>query len=124
MDDIERLASRYYIFDFFQKISKREPFIGSNSELSCALKYILMSLISRLHTALHVENAKNYSLLVKTTCSCLENTGNSDTLKHFWNEDFSNRSGLYLMLEILSKKYPHSAEEFLQFVSVLIGDNS
>ena len=28
------------------------------------------------------------------------------------------------MLEILSKKYPHSAEEFLKFVSVLTGNSS
>lgn len=124
MSPIESLASNYYIFDFFQKLTKREPFIGPNLDLSCTVKYILMSLISRLHTALHVENAKNYSLLVKTTCACLDSVSSSETLKHFWQDDFPNRSGLYLMLEILSKKYPHSAEEFLQFVSVLIGDSS
>lgn len=118
--EIEYFAPNYDIFTFFQKITKREPFT-ENSDLACALKYILMSLISRLHTALQVETAKNYSMLVKTTCACLESSGSSDTLRHFWSDDFTNKSGLFLMLDILSKKYPHAAEEFLQLVSVLIG---
>ena len=124
LTQLETIAPNYDIFGFMHQLTRREPFLGPSSELSCALKYILMSLISRLHTALEVEGAKNYSMLVKTTCACLETSGSSDTLRHFWNQDYSNRSGLYLMLEILSKKYPHSAEEFLQFVSVLIGDSS
>lgn len=123
MEPIEKLAGHFYLFDFLQALTKRYPFTNSSIELSCALKYILISLISKIHSTLSVENAKNYSLLVKTTCACLESIGSHDTLKHFWKVDYPNRNGLYLMLDLLSKKYPNGGEDFLKFVCVLIGDN-
>lgn len=121
---LENLASHFYLFDFLQTLTKRSPFTSSSVEFSCALKYILNSLISKIHSALSVENAKNYSLLVRTTCACLESIGSYGTLKHFWGVDYPNRNGLYLMLDLLSKKYPNGGEDFLKFVCVLIGDNN
>jgi hypothetical protein len=121
---LEELAGHFYVLEFLHDLTKRAPFQTASEGLSCALKYILMTLISKIHSTLSIENSKNYSLLVKTTSSCLESFGSNETLKHFWKHDFNYKNGLYLMLDLLSQKYPNDADDFLRFVYVLTGDTS
>ena len=121
---LQELASHFHLLDFLHDLTKRAPFQTASQDLSCALKYILMTLISKIHATLSIENAKNYSLLVKTTCTCLESIGSYETLKHFWTHDFAYKNGLYLMLDMLSQRYPHDGEDFFKFVYVLTGDTN
>lgn len=116
-EPLEDLAKHFNILEYLKQITTRSPFKGVNKELSSALKYLLKSLVASLHSRSNVEKARNYHLLVEVTCATLENS----TLAHFWSEDFTNKSGLYIMLSVLSSKFPHDARGFLQFVNVLVG---
>lgn len=116
-EPLEDLAKHFNILEYLKQITTRPPFRGLNKELSSALKYLLKSLVASLHSRSNVEKARNYHLLVEVTCATLENS----TLAHFWSEDFTNKSGLYIMLSVLSSKFPHDARGFLQFVNVLVG---
>lgn len=124
IEELEALTPEFPIMDFLQKMTERHPFKGSSLEFSSILKYLLMALISRLHSSASIENFPDYGLVVNLTCACLETNGSFSTLDHFWKYDFQDRNGLFLMLTELSKKYPYSAEEFLHLVIVLIGDKN
>ena len=120
---VQQLATKFYVLDFLCNTTQRETFQDSSLEVASALKYTLMSLVSAVQSQTNVEMAKDYGVFVEVTCACLRNQGSSETLKHFWYEDFPNQVGLYSMLHHLSMKFPQDGELFLKFVNVLIGNS-
>lgn len=80
---LEFLIQNFDILSYLHQITKRSPFNGPQIELSCALKYILINLISTFSYQIKIEDKNNFLGLVQTTCACLENEGSSDALRHF-----------------------------------------
>ncbi|CAG9326426.1 unnamed protein product [Blepharisma stoltei] len=124
IDSLAELIMKFDILNFLNVITKRSPFTGPQTELSCALKYIMLNFVSSISASQALSEKRSKDLLVQVTCACLEKEGCHEALNHFWREHFPNKNGLYSILADLSAVYPHDPEGFLQFVSILVGDSS
>lgn len=121
INELKDKASEFYILECLHGLVNRAPFKGPRGGLNCSIKYLLKSFLGSLHMQLELERARNYHLLVDVVCSTFEDEYFDTTLHSFWNIDFTNKTGLFSMLNTLSKRFPHNPSGFLQFVSVLIG---
>jgi hypothetical protein len=120
---LQDFASQFYILECLHGLVNRPPYKGPKDMLSSSLRYLLKSFLGSLHMQLELENSRNYHLLVDVVCSTFEDDYQS-TLRSFWTVDFPNQTGLYNMLDTLSKRFPSNPSGFLQFVSMLIGSQA